>query len=276
MASMRHNICLNFLLVGALAACGDSGTTEPEMPGPPEPAVLLKEIVIPNLPAPYYHFEYDAAGRVRTVSFASGFTNYEVTYDGDRISEVMNNTAGNQDRLTYSYDQAGRIGSIQYVHPQGLVYVMVNLQYNGQQLTGLERKRKIDSDFVTEKTMSFSYSADGNLREVVVHRPAIAGRQDEATTVDRFEQYDEKINVDGFSLVHDEFFDHLLLLPGVQFQKGNPAREFWSGDGPNYSVDYTYTYDERDRPLTKRGDLVFTTGPDAGRRFQTESLFSYY
>jgi len=33
------------------------------------------------------------------------------------------------------------------------------------------------------------------------------------------------INVDGFSLIHDEFNDHLILLPDVQLQKGNPARE---------------------------------------------------
>jgi hypothetical protein len=45
------------------------------------------------------------------------------------------------------------------------------------------------------------------------------------TTVDLFEQYDNKVNVDGFSLIHDDFFDHLVLLPGVQLQKGNPGRQ---------------------------------------------------
>ena len=275
---MRVKLSLGLILVGAVLACsGEPETTAPELPPtPPPPAVLLKEVVVPNLPSPYYHFEYDAAGRVRMASFASGFTNYEVTYDGERIREITNNTAGNQDRLEYSYDPAGRVGAIAYVHPDGTIYVIVSLSYGGQHLTALERKRKIDFDFVTEKAMSFSYYPDGNLLEIVAHRPPIAGRQDEATTVDRFEQYDDKINVDGFSLLHDEFFDHLVLLPGVRLQKGNPGREIFSGGGSNYLVDYTYAYDEKDRPLTKNGALVFTSGPDAGQRFQTSSAFSYY
>ena len=42
-------------------------------PDPVIPAVLLKDIEIPNLLSPYYHFEYDTAGGVVFVSFASGF-----------------------------------------------------------------------------------------------------------------------------------------------------------------------------------------------------------
>ena len=277
MISMRHQISLGLTLVAALLACsGEPVTTAPAPPIPPVPAVLLREIVIPNLPSPYYHFEYDTAGRVRVASFASGFTTYDVMYEGGRIKEMANNTAGNRDRLEYSYDQAGRVGSIRYVDPNGQVYAMVSFLYDGQQLTGLERKRKVSSDFIIEKTMSFSYYPDGNLLEIVEHRPPIAGRQDETTTVDRFEQYDGKINVDGFGLIHNEFFDHLVLLPAVQLQKGNPGRETRTGDGLNYKVDYTYTYDDGNRPLTKSGVVVFTNGPDAGRIFQTQSVFSYY
>ena len=44
----------------------------------------------------------------------------------------------------------------------------------------------------------------------------------------------------------------------------------------NFSVSFTYTYDDQNKPVTKTGDLVFTNGPDAGRHFQTGSLFSYY
>jgi hypothetical protein len=94
--------------------------------------------------------------------------------------------------------------------------------------------------------------------------------------VDHFEQYDNGINIDGFSLLHTEFFDHLILLPGVQLQKGNPARVTRTGDGLNFQVDYAYTYDDRDRPLAKRGDLILLNGPDAGRRFQLQSVFTYY
>jgi len=277
MTTLRLYISSSVILVAAVLACsGGPDATAPEPPVPPAPAALLKDIVVPNLPSPYYHFEYDATGRVRVASFASGFTMYDVRYEGDRIQEMENNTAGNRDRLVYSYDQAGRVSLIEYVDSNGLVYAIVSLSYDGERLTRLERARRVDSGFIIDKTMSFAYYPDGNLMEIADHRPPIEGRQDETTTVDRFEQYDGKINVDGFSLIHNEFFDHLVLLTGVRLQKGNPARESFTGDGVNYMVDYTYTYDERNRPLTKNGDLVFTNGPDAGHRFQTRSVFSYY
>jgi hypothetical protein len=58
---------------------------EKEMPvsvGTPLPvaAVLLKDVVLSNLPSPYYHFEYDTKGKVTFVSFASDFTRYDVMY----------------------------------------------------------------------------------------------------------------------------------------------------------------------------------------------------
>jgi hypothetical protein len=114
------------------------------------------------------------------------------------------------------------------------------------------------------------------LMDVTDHRARIEGVQDETTVVDHFEQYDEGINVDGFSLIHEDFFDHLILLPGVQLQKGNPARETRTGDGINFSVTYSYDYDGKNRPTTKRGTVTLTNGPDAGRVVPISSTFSYY
>jgi hypothetical protein len=65
-------------------------------------------------------------------------------------------------------------------------------------------------------------------------------------------------------------------LPAVQLQKSNPRRVTRTGDADNYTVDYTYTYDPRNRPLTTSGDLAFTTGQNAGQHFQVGSAFSYY
>jgi hypothetical protein len=124
--------------------------------------------------------------------------------------------------------------------------------------------------------MILSYYADGNLRELIEHRPAIDGEQDETTTVDRFENYDTAINVDAFALIHDEFFDHLILLPGVQLQKGNPARVTRTGDGLNFVVEFSYSYDAMSRPLMKSGALTVLNGTDAGRTYAISSLFSYY
>jgi hypothetical protein len=272
---MRYRKSLLVLLTAAVSACtGDPGTAPPVVP--PPPPVLLRDIEIPSLPSPYYHFEYDAGGRVIAASFASDLRKYEVVYDGGRISELRNNAVLNGGKLAYFYDDAGRVSAVRYLNADGLVYTVIFLAYDGQKLTGIERDRRVDGGFIIDKTTALTYYADGNLREITEHRPPIVGEQDETTTTDRFEQYDDKINVDGFSLIHDDFFDELILLPGVQLQKGNPARQTHTGNGVNFSVNYSYTYDDKRRPLSKDGDLTVLNGSDAGRKFQTSSIFSYY
>ena len=62
----------------------------------------------------------------------------------------------------------------------------------------------------------------------------------------------------------------------MQLQKGNPARQTHTGDGVNFTVDYSYSYDDKNRPLTKHGEVTLLNGSDAGQKFQTNSLFSYY
>ena len=276
---MINRLSRLLFLAAIVSACnGDSGTTAPMSPPPPppppRPSVLLRDIVIPNLPSPFYHFEYDTAGRVIAASYASDLFRYDVRYEAGRISEMQNNIFVNRDRLQYVYDDAGRVASVRYVDANGVVFVALFLSYDGATLTRLERDRKVDGGFIVDKTMSLSYYADGNLKELTEHLRSPDGT--ETTTVDRFEQYDDKINVDGFSLTHDEFFDHLVLLPQVQLQKGNPAKQVHTGDGVNFSVDYTYVYDDKNRPRTKNGELTLLNGSDAGRRFQIQSMFSYY
>lgn len=276
---MRHRYPLLLILAAAVSACSDEpGPTAPTPPVTPAPPALLREISIPSLPSPYYHFEYDEAGRVKALSFASGLRMYDVTYDGGRIGEMRQfySTGFVQARLQYSYDDAGRVGAIRYVDSNGLVNTVLFFTYDGQLLIGIERDRRVEGGFVIDKTTSLSYYPDGNLRELVVHRPPLAGHQDETTTIDRFEQYDDKINVDGFDLIHDEFFDHVVLLPGVSLQKGNPARQTHTGDGVNLTVGYSYTYDSGNHPLTKTSDITILNGADAGRRFQATTVFSYY
>jgi len=272
--TLIHKLAIAVTAVLVLTSCSSDSTVAPPPPGP-DP-ILLKDIVLDRLPSPYYHFEYDAAHRISAVSFASGLTHYDVAYDGDRIKELRNNILVNQDRLVYVYDDAGRVVSVRYTDSDGIVFTVLFFRYSGQQLTELERDRRVTGGFIIDKTMSFSYYPDGNLLELTEHRPAIEGFQPEATTVDRFEGYDSGINVDAFDLIHDDFFDHLVLLPDVQLQKGNPARVIHTGDGDNFIVDYTYTYDSRHRPLGRNGDLAFTTGPDAGQHFPISATFSYY
>jgi len=281
---MSTRALVRFAVVGLwgvlLAGCSDvMVSSEPPSPPPPPPppaAVLLEDIVIATLPAPYYHFEYDPGGRIAVVSFASGLTNYNVTYAGGRIAELQNNILVNHDRLLYGYDDSGRVAVVREVDDTGATFMHVVLSYDGHKLIGLERDHRVAGGFIIDKTMSMTYDANGNLRDLTEHRPAIAGLQDDETSVVHFEQYDSGTNVDGFGLIHNDFFDHLVLLPGVQLQKGNPRRETRTGDGLNYVVDYAYTYDDQNRPLSKIGALTITNGTDAGRQIQTSSVFSYY
>jgi hypothetical protein len=272
---MRYARAVTLILLAALSGCGSDETVPITEPPDPSPPVLLKDVVASSLPSPFYHFEYDTRGRVTSASFASGLRMYDVAYSDDRISEVTNNVIVNHDRLQYTYDDAGRVSAVKYVNSSG-VFTVVFFSYDGSRLAGLERDRRVDAGFIIDKTMTLSYYADGNLRELVEHRPAIDGQQDETTTIDRFENYDAGINVDAFTLIHDEFFDHLILLPGVQLQKGNPGRVTHTGDGLNFVVDFTYNYDAMNRPLVKNGSVTILNGSDAGRRTSISTLFSYY
>lgn len=262
-----------FALIAALAGCGgDSRITAP----PPPSTVLLKEINIPLLPSPFYRFEYDANGRITTASFASGFRVYTAVYDGGRLAELRNDAVGNQDRVQYVYDDAGRVSNVNYVDASGATFTRISLTYDGGHLALLERERDLNGVFVLNKIISLLYYPDGNLMQLGEHFPEIPGLQTEVTLIDLFESYDDKINVDAFSLLHDEFFDNLVLLPDVQVQKGNPARVVHLGDGDNYTIDYTYTYDAANKPLAKIGDLTYTNAPRAGQKLQLRSDFSYF
>lgn len=268
-----------FLAVAALACASDPGPTgpgssPPPPPPPPPPAdVRLKAIEIPNLPSPYYSFEYDAAGKLTNASFASDLRTYEIQYEGGRISAMVS-TRFSREELTYFYDETGKVSMVTYTDSFGVVYVRIHLFYAGDRLVRLERERRVGDFFQLDKRLSFVYDSRGNLSELTDERLPFPD-QTEATFVDRFEQYDEGINVDGFSLIHQEFFDHLVLLPGVHLQLGNPAGVTHTGDGINFHIDYTYTYDGSHRPITKHGEGILTGSIDPGRRFVTNATFTY-
>ena len=252
-----------------------------DIPSPteePTPApVFLKDIVIENLPSPYYHFEYDATGKISSASFAAGFIEYDVEYNNDKIMGLKNTGAGDSDHLIYSYDNAGRVTMITNENLGGTPYVKVHLTYDGHKLIKLERERLFAGDFIRNKVLSFSYYADGNLREIEYFFPATPiNGQIEHRYTDHFEQYDSKINVDAFELLHSEFFDHFILLPGVVLQKNNPAKITRTGDVENLQNIYTYSYNDKNLPLLKSGELTITSGPNTGQKFSEGTVFSYY
>jgi hypothetical protein len=268
------------ILIATVLACSQDTTgpvvPPPQLPPPPSPVVAgLKEITIASLPSPYYHFEYDSTGRVEFASFASDFVRYDIIYEaGGRIGEMDNNIIVNHDRLVYVYDDSNRVAVVREVDDTGAEFEELILSYDGLKLSGLERHRRINGRFVVDKTMTLSYYPDGNLRELAVHWHAVAGYQDELRYADLFEQYDTGVNVDGFGLLHGDFFDHLVLLP-VELQKGNPRRLTRTGGGQTYVADYTYEYDATNRPLRRNGVITVTSGSTAGRQFQSSAVYSY-
>lgn len=263
-------------ILAAAVACSSDNVSAPPPPPPPPPAgLLLKDVVYDRLPSPYYHFEYDNAGKISTASFASGLATYSLNYASDRIRDI-DVAAGTVHKLIYNYDDQGRVVAIRDRDENGANAKLWFFTYSGQQLTSIERDAAVPGGFIVELTMGFLYSEDGNLLEMAQHYPAIDGVQTEATLVDVFERYDDKINVDDFDLLHPGFFDKVLLLPGVKLQKNNPGRVVHIGDGDHYSVDYTYTYNNQNRPLTRSGTLLFVTGPRAGQTFTLGASYSYY
>ena len=272
---MRYSVLLSVIISVILApSCNKDDNVIPQPPPPTPPAVLLKEIIVPNLPSPYYHFEYTDSGVIDKALYARGLRTYDVIYEGNKITEMKSTHVIDKDRLKYVYGGDGKITVIEYNNESGVVYKRAFLSFQGNQLQEMEWERKENGGFIVERTLSFVYQSDGNVLEVTDHRHPVTN-QDEATYVSRYEQYDAKLNVDGFTLVHENN-DHLLLLPGLVLQKNNPAKLIFTGTGNHYTIDYTYTYNDKNAPLTKLGDAVFTAGPVTGQKFKTSASFSYY
>jgi len=258
-----------------LIACKKEKPAEQPPPTPPQ-AVLLKDMIVDHLPSPYYHFEYDASNRVSFVSFASELRKYDVIYSGEQIAEMRNKILVNEDRLQYVYGASDKVELIAYMDSNGLVYKTLDLFYDGPKLVRIDRAaRQGTVGFVQEKTVTMTYYDDGNLKDITHHYLPYNGQPEIQYTI-HYDHYDNKVNVDAFNLLHSEFFDHLFLLPGVQLQKNNPGTETLTGDGNNYTVNYTYTYSEKNAPLTRTGDLVFLTGNQTGEHFSLGTTYSYY
>lgn len=268
-------MCYKYVLslmafVVVLFSCKKDKNTPP----PQVQVALLKDIVIPNLPSPYYHFEYSPTGQPIKASFASGIRIYDITYQDNKLIEMRNTALPNRDKMQYIYNESGKVDVIKYINEAGTLFRICFLIYEGQQLKSIEWEQKLDAGFIIDRTVSFTYYPDGNLKQMTDQRLPVSG-QEEATHIDLFEQYDSKINTDGFSLTHNNN-DHLLLLPGVQLQKNNARKLTRTGTGVHYTIDYTYTYSDKNSPLTKAGAGVFNNGPNAGQTFQSNSTSTYY
>jgi len=278
---MRYNEAFRIVVFTLLLfSCKKDDTNNPTPPPPSDAVkkVLLKDITIPHLPSPFYHFEYNSDSMVTRVDFASGFNIYDIVYNGNRIAEMQNNIIVSHDTLRYLYDNAGKLSMINFINQENITYRHVSFLYNGDQVKEIYWDHKVDNvGSLIDRTVTFTYYPDGNVKLITDHRPAHDGSP-ESTTTDLFESYDNKINVDDFSLIHDTYHDHLFLFQGFRLQRNNPGKEtFSAGAGfTAYTANYTYIYKSDNTPSSKTGDLLFTDGSQAGQRFQTNSFYTYY
>lgn len=275
---MKHTPII--LIIGFIftVSCGKEETPRP-LPSPDGPMdihnILLKDMIVKNLPSPYYHFEYNDSGFITRASWQSGFNVYNLFYSNGRISQMQNNTAVNKDRLTYVYEK-GLVAQINFTNEAGVTFKKSSFTYNAsKQLTKVDWTIiTTDGSNIPERSMQLEYYADGNLATLNDHMIEIPGIQPDAVYTDTYENYDNKSNADAFALIH-KIDDHLILLPGIVLQKNNPQKETRSGDGLHYAITYTYTY--RDSlPIKKDGDMVILNGDGAGTHTNYNISFSYY
>lgn len=269
--------------------CCRKGDYPPDMPKPSDPkpveasadipSVKLKEMSVEKLPSPYYHFNYNDSGYITQVIYSSGLTTYYISYTGKKIQTIETNKDVpfdiNKDKIVYEYTN-GDATLIKVIDKNGIFYRKCTLSYlSSHQLQKLTWELNPGTGFVTEQTLVFSYYTDSNLKEIAYHDFAVGPQQDRTYT-ERFENYDNKVNPDGFTWLHTNQH-HPVLLPTTRLQKNNPGRDIRTGAQVlTYEANYSYTYDAADRPLIKNGPVKFTEINGTTGQFESRTTFSYY
>jgi hypothetical protein len=278
---MRYPEVLRIVaFVSLFISCRKDHSVNPP-PSPPTETgkkILLKDIIIPHIPSPFYHFEYNKDSMVSKANFSDGFAVYDVLYTGNKIAEMRNIIIVNHDTLRYVYDNAGKLNMIRFINDENGLYRHVAFAYDGNRVNEINWDHKeANGGFLTDRTLTMAYYPEGNVKAIKEHRPAQNGSA-EVNTIRQFEKYDDKINVDDFSIIHDGIHDHLFLLQGFRLQKNNPGKEtFSAGAGlAAYTIDYSYTYNSDGTPSSRAGDFLYTAGSDAGLRTQISTTYTYY
>lgn len=269
------NKLILILLISFAQICCKKKNEEDQIKQPPPPPVFLKDISFSGLPSPYYHFEYDAHGGISFVSVESGFKKYDMLYLNGRIADIRNNIIINKDTLRYSYNQEGLPTIVNYIDGTG-IFRKCEFSYGDGRLKKMVWALRIGGNFEPERTLNLTYYPDGNVQMIAEVRHAMPGRP-ELIINREFSEYDNKINTDGFSLLHDtDNSDHLLLFNHLPIQKNNPAKLLYSGSGLHYQILYSYQYNQKDCPVSRQGQLTMLSGPRKGEQFTSNTSYSYF
>jgi hypothetical protein len=271
----KYTLTLIIALCVLFHAC--KKTHDPRVPPPPKPpgtkVGLLKDINVQSLPSPYYHFDYTNEGVTTGINFASGYFIYELSYVNGRLDKMVN--LPNNITLAYEYNN-GRVTSIRYRRPDNTFVYRYTIGYNNKNLVNEIRYNlttTAGADSVLFKKVLFFYYNDDNLERYEKYVD-IAGQNLELVVTEKYSDYDQGKNVDGFRHYKD-FFDHELHLPGVQFQKNNPRKIVITGQQTDYEVTDTWTY-QNGLPVSKQSKIKETRGANAGREINSGTTFSYY
>jgi hypothetical protein len=243
---------------------------------PDNSAPRLKDMVVNRLPSPYYHFDYDDSGNIIGANYQSGLRIYTVNYTDKKISQMENIIEPVRDRLQYVYDN-GKVIQVNIINRNNVTYRKAFMAYNAaNKLARLYWEVLDNGGFTSEQMLEFTYHPDGNLKQMRNTTFAVGPLTDGSFT-ETYDNYDDKVNAEGFSLLLPLPQNHLILLPDYKLQLNNPRHVVRTGTGTvDYNADYQYTYDNKGRPLSKTGDLVFTTGQQAGQHFALGTTYSWY
>src|SRR6476620_4338335 len=144
--AMRMKFILAVLLLAISFSCKKLHTDYPPLPTPNFVDLKLKDIVIQNLPSPYYHFEYDNDGRISKFDFATGWF-YGMTYSGNNITLMKDYNAsitGDSIKYVYSNDT---LTNILVISDGGINYRRAFLSYNAEgQLQMLDWEIKLGNN----------------------------------------------------------------------------------------------------------------------------------
>jgi hypothetical protein len=271
------------LLVFSLSCKKDHGIPGTNIPPvnnpvntPNNDAPRLKDMIINRLPSPYYHVDYDDSGNVIGVNYQSGARIYAVSYTNKKISLMENIIEPVRDKLEYVYEN-GRVIRVNIVNRNGLLYRKAFISYNASNKLMKVYWEVLDNGaFSSEQMLVFTYHPDGNLK-TMENTTFTVGPLTEGSFIETYDNYDDKVNAGGFDLLLPLPQNHLILLPDYKLQLNNPRHVVRTGTGTvDYNLDYQYTYDDKGRPVSRTGDLVFTTGNQAGQHFTTNSTYSWY
>ena len=276
--SMRMKCSLAVLVLVIGYSCKKINIDYPPLPDPNFVDLRLKDIVVLNLPSPYYHFEYGNDGHISKFDFATGWF-YNMSYTGDNLTLMNNINPGlGNDSVQYIYSN-DTLRLIVVTSNAGIPYRRGHITYNSAgQLEKLDWELKLPNEpFQNENSMTFSYYADGNVKDIVHHYSLTGSVPVDITFRDTYSNYDQMYNVDGFTRVHTSQMKPSIIMPGIIIQINNEGRVVRTGQAATtYEVNYSYTYDNVGRPVTKTGDFVATNGATAGQHVQLLTTYSYY